>query len=365
MDLCQKDENTDDIIANASAAIWYRDYLFIKKKLGQLVDSVLTDGTEIKIKVAVEYSEKYGLKLIVKDIDPTYTIGQNELSRQKLYERLQKENITNKNSELSLPIVLQKIAVISSETAAGYQDFQKQLEGNQYGYQYKVDLFQSAVQGIRVESEVSEALNIIKESNDYDCVCIIRGGGSKLDLSWFDNYKIAKTISDLQIPVIVGIGHDIDQTITDLVSHTSVKTPTAVADFIIDHNLSFEQDLLYKLEHIQFISKEVFNENKEQIARFASKLEVIASHLVQLQSSIINEKFEKINRQIGFLLAKEKEKLNSITKVLEANNPQNVLKKGYSIVTQNKQIIKSFKDLSVGQDIEIEFSDGKTTIKQK
>ena len=163
MDLCEKDEVTEEIVANASAAIWYRDYLFIKKKLGELTDSILTDGTEVKLKVSVEFTEKYGLKLIVKDIDASYTIGQNELSRQKIFEQLKKEGLIERNGLLDLPYVLQRVAVISSESAAGYQDFHKQLMGNPYGFSFQLDLYQTAVQGIRVESEITEALNRVKK----------------------------------------------------------------------------------------------------------------------------------------------------------------------------------------------------------
>jgi exodeoxyribonuclease VII large subunit len=364
LDLCQKDERTEDIIANASAAIWYRDYMFIKRKLGKLADSVLTDGTEVKLKVNVEFTEKYGLKLIVKDIDPSYTIGQNELTRQKIYEQLKREQLVELNSLVTMPVVLQKIAVISSESAAGYQDFNKHLINNNFDLDFQVDLYQAAVQGIRVEKEICGALETINKKSDYDCVCIIRGGGSKLDLAWFDNYQIAKTISNMAIPVIVGIGHDIDQTITDIVAHTSVKTPTAAATFILDHNLNFEQHLLTMLDHIKAISRDSFGKHKQFIDQFTNRIELLTGHILKYQASLIDDLALKINREKDYLLKHQNNELDNVLKIINASDPKHILAKGFALIRQEEKIITKLADFNEVENFEIEFNDGKSIIKK-
>ena len=336
--------------------------MFIKRKLGKLADSVLTGGTEVKLKVNIEFTEKYGLKLIVKDIDPSYTIGQNELARQKIYEQLKTEQLLDVNESLDIPKVLQKIAVISSESAAGYQDFINHLTNNNYGLEFQLDLFQAAVQGIRVESEICSALKTINENASYDSVCIIRGGGSKLDLAWFDNYLIAKTISQMNIPVIVGIGHDIDQTITDIVSHTSVKTPTAAASFILDHNLFFEQQLTEILDRIKVVSRETFNDHNHFIGQLSNRLELLSKHILNTQDGIMDEILLKVFREKDYLLKHELNQLDNILKIINASDPKHILAKGFAIIRQENKIVTQKKDFNQQATFDIEFKDGITTI---
>lgn len=338
--------------------------MFIKRKLGKLADSVLTDGTEVKLKVNIEFTEKYGLKLIVKDIDPSYTIGQNELSRQKIYEQLKTERLLDLNENIELPVVLQNIAIVSSESAAGYQDFKDQLINNGFGLGFHIDFYQAAVQGIRVESEICSSLETINDKAQYDCVCIIRGGGSKLDLAWFDNYLIAKTISQMDIPVIVGIGHDIDQTITDIVSHTSVKTPTAAATFILDHNLFFEQQLIETLEKIKSVSRETFNDHQQFVGQLSNRLELLASHILKSQEALLDEILLKVYREKDYLLRQQHNELDNILKIVNASDPKHILAKGFAIIRQEDKIITQKKDFKREKVFDIEFKDGITTIKK-
>ncbi|MEL6989763.1 MAG: exodeoxyribonuclease VII large subunit, partial [Bacteroidota bacterium] len=202
LEVIQKEDDGDNIIAKSSAIIWGRNLNFIEKKLKELSTQLLKQGSEILIKVNVEFHERYGLNLSIVDIDPSYTIGQAALKRQAIIDQLKKEHLLKKNTQIELPLVLQNIAIISSETAAGYIDFLEQLEHNDYGFQFNLWLYQSAMQGVNVEQDILLALDEI-ESDDisYDCVVIIRGGGSKLDLSWFDNYKLAKRIANFPLPV--------------------------------------------------------------------------------------------------------------------------------------------------------------------
>ena len=253
MDLVYHDDQTNEIKAQISAGIWFKSYLFLKNKLGALLPSLLSEGTHVLLKVQVEFTERYGMKLIVEDIDPSFTIGQMEMNRQKILQKLFDEGLTHQNKLTKLPVVIQRIAVISSDNAAGYIDFINHLSQNPYGYQFKTTLFRASLQGQNTEREVCQALNDISEdASKYDCTVIIRGGGSKLDLAWFDNFNIGARIAKSPIPVMTGIGHDINATVADTVAHTTLKTPTAAADFIISHNICFEYLLVFKLLSVGF-----------------------------------------------------------------------------------------------------------------
>ena len=223
LDLIEKSEDNDQIVAKSAATLWYRQFLFIKKKLDKLTDSILSEGVKVKLKVNIEFSERYGMSLNIIDIDPAFTFGQFELNRQKVIEQLRSKGLLDRNGQHKLPTVIKRVAVISSETAAGYQDFVNQILENAYDYHFDIDLFPAAMQGQKTEREVVDALRSAQEGN-YDIIAIIRGGGSKLDLAAFDNYNIAFEIANCDIPVFTGIGHDIDQTVCDIVSNQFERT---------------------------------------------------------------------------------------------------------------------------------------------
>ena len=360
IDLIQKDENGDTVIAQASAAIWYKSFLFIKKKLGELTDSILQDGIEVNVKVKVDFHERYGMKLSIEDIDASYTMGQVEINRQKIIERLKKADLIDRNSMTYLPPVLQNIAIISSETAAGYKDFVAQLADNPYGYSFNTTLFHVAVQGRSTSSEVTAALKEIhSRDEDFDTAIIIRGGGSKIDLSGFDDYNIGHAIATNKVPIITGIGHEIDLSVADIVSHTYLKTPTAVANYIIDHNLNYETEML---SLSQQINGEVANHLKleettlnqiEQVLRF-KPVEIVKWHKNKLEH-VKND----LNQSTRFMFNKLQEELKNTERLIASLRPENILKKGFSYIETNKKIISAASELKKGDEVKIVFSDGK------
>ncbi|RKZ09334.1 exodeoxyribonuclease VII large subunit, partial [bacterium] len=241
LELVEKAEHSDDIRAQSSAVIWARTFSRIRKKCGDLIDDILQDGVEVRVQVRVDFHERYGLKLVIEDIDPSFTMGNLETRRREILETLQKKGLVEKNGLLPLPVVPQRIAVLSSEHAAGYHDFMQHLRENPYEYHFDTHLFPVALQGSSVEKEVVTALqSVAKAAVHYDCVAIIRGGGSRLDLSGFDNLAIGEAIAHCPIPVFTGIGHEIDQSVADIVANYALKTPTAVADAIIEMTATFE-----------------------------------------------------------------------------------------------------------------------------
>ena len=363
LELIEKDEASGEIKAKSSAIIWYKTFLFIKKKLGDLTNAILQDGSEIKIKVELDFNEKYGLKLVVLDIDPSYTIGQHELSKRKVYEQLKKEGILEINSTLALPSVIQNIAVVSSKTAAGLQDFMQELNDNSYGYNYNITLFNSSVQGGNAEREIVASLRDIKEKSDlYDCTVIIRGGGSKLDLSCFDSYNIAMEISRSQLPLVIGIGHDIDQTITDLVAHTSLKTPTAVASFLIEHNLNFEENILALQNEILFVADQIVGSSKADVEAKEVILSNLAGRIIQKKILALDHLVLSIPEITQRVIQRQENKLDMVSRIISSNTIASVLKKGYVIVRQDGKHIPIKKELKNKKEIELEFIDGKEII---
>ena len=243
LELVEKVEN--EIIARSRATIWSYTYRMLKPYFETTTGQFFSHGIKVLVQVTVEYHPAFGLSLNIKDIDPTYTVGDMALQRKEIIARLQNEGIFDMNRELQLPLVPQKIAVISSKTAAGYQDFVHQLNSNAHGFIFYTQIFEAWMQGTGAVKSIIGALERIYQYEDFfDAVAIIRGGGATADLSCFDNYELAFNLVQFPLPVITGIGHEKDDTIIDLVAHTRMKTPTAVAEFFINGVERFYDRLL-------------------------------------------------------------------------------------------------------------------------
>jgi len=352
LELIEKSDFDDEIIAQASAVIWRTQLNNLYKKLGSDGQSVLQSGKEVLIKVKVDYNAKYGLKLIIEDIDLSFTIGKLALKRQAILEELSKLNLIDKNKSVFLPKVIQRLAVISSPTAAGWFDFQNHMVQNQYSYFFKLDFYPSAMQGNQVEIELCDQLKqIIKKSHQYDCILIIRGGGGKVDLSDFDNLKIATMIANSPLPVLTGIGHEIDESVTDIVANTSLKTPTAVADFIISYNLSFENEVM----QMGWAVSEAVRRN---IIIQEEKLSVSIQKLNWLSSSTLGRfkaSLDSIRKDLPlFILQKIRRQgieLEGINKLLTQLSPEAHLKRGYTITLFNGKAINDTNFPTIGDEI--------------
>lgn len=357
LDLVEKDPKSDEVIAQSSAIIWYKSVLFIKRKLGELADSILSDGVEVSLKVRITFHERYGMKLTIEDIDPSYTMGQLELNRQKIINRLKKDELLDKNEQLDFPAILQNIAVISSRTAAGFKDFEAQLSNNSYNYFYKATLFHVAVQGRSVSKEVCDALDQLADM-DFDAVVIIRGGGSKIDLSGFDDYNIGAKIAKLPFPVIAGIGHEIDNTVTDIVAHTSLKTPTAVADYLIEHNLEFESLLIHLGQQIGNTVTQNLRSAQNEIQHYEQLLELLPAKIIEAEYIQLENYRTQLFSNFDFKFKNFNTELQNATKLIKSLNPTNILKRGYAYVSKGKEIITSPKDLKKNDEILIVFNKG-------
>ena len=360
LDLIQKDDQSDQIVAQAQAIIWSSQYRFLFKKYPELLDDLLQDGMEVRMKINVDYNERYGLKLIIEDLDAQYTFGQAAMKRMQIIDVLQKAQLIGKNKRIPLPPVIQHIAMVSSSTAAGFQDFLQHLGENPYGYRYRVTLFSAAMQGRNTEREVIEALEQIEETyHSFDAVCIVRGGGSKLDLAAFDSERMGRKIALYPLPVLVGIGHDIDQTILDLVCHTSLKTPTAVADYLIDHNARFEGEMEDLAEDIQQIIQLRLNNEQVSLVQMQHQLHQIArtpllrarqklEHIVQLRSTFLKSYFRE-----------QQSTLRWLEDQLTWKNPLHLMDQGYAWVFSQGKPVRSVHDVQPGGTLVNYLKDGK------
>jgi len=288
LELVEKDKKTEKIIAKARATIWAYTLRMLKPYFETSTGYMLEAGIKVLVKVKVEFHEVYGFSLNITDIDPTYTLGDIEKKRQEIISRLEKEGVFQMNKETSLPLVAQKIAVISSKTAAGFEDFTNQLIKNECGYVFYPVLFPTIMQGDQTEDSIVSALDEVFNHEDFfDVVVIIRGGGSKSDLAAFDNYNIAYHVTQFPIPVITGIGHEQDETITDLVAHTRLKTPTAVAEFLIGLAEAYEGMLIEMKNELFKTITSLLSGYKNQVRILSSELSGKIQQVIQGQSDYL------------------------------------------------------------------------------
>ena len=365
MELIQKDEQTTTPIAKASAKCWANKWLTIRPYFERTTGQQLHAGMKVLLQVYPQFHEAYGFSWIVNDIDPTYTLGDMARKRQEIIQKLKAEGVFDLQKELKLPMFCQHIAVISSQTAAGYGDFCNQLATNPYGFHFDVQLFPTIMQGEGVEQSIINALERIYswnvESgmwNAFDCVVIIRGGGSTSDMSGFDTLALAENVANFPIPIITGIGHERDESILDMVSHTRVKTPTAAATLLIDHLksvLDVIDDMQTRINHI------FSNVKTRQEAKIDAYYNRIIS-LVQLKLSSANHQLATIESKMPMLLERkltgENHRLQLMEEKLKALDPTLLLARGYSITLHNGRAIKDAATLKPGDELETRVAKG-------
>lgn len=359
IDFVEKNAENDSVVAKAQGVIWFKSLLFVKKKLGELYESIMQEGMQVRFRAVVEYHEVYGLKFSLEDVDASFTLGQIEINRQKIISKLQNEGMIGKNQLTSLPVALKKIAVISSEKAAGFKDFMHHLENNSFGYKFSISFFNSSMQGNTVEKELVQNLEKIEANYArFDCVIIIRGGGSKMDLSYFDSYEISKAVANFPIPVLTGIGHEIDKNVIELVAHSPLKTPTAVADFIIHHNLNFESEIISLFDDISIFIRKYTNENSLVLNNFISKILFNFHSIISEKNYNISSLKEKIKNETDKQVFKEKIKISEVENKIRILNPALLLEMGYSMTTIAGKLLKSVHEVQKNELITTHLKDG-------
>ncbi|HCE58994.1 MAG TPA: exodeoxyribonuclease VII large subunit [Prolixibacteraceae bacterium] len=310
----------NEIIARSRATIWSYTYRMLKPYFETTTHQFFTSGIKILVQVSVEFHSAFGLSLNIKDIDPVYTVGDMAMQRREIVERLKTEGVFEMNKELQLPFVPQKIAVISSATAAGYQDFINQLENNKQGFRFYTKLFQATMQGTETVPSIMAALERIFQHEDFfDAVVIIRGGGATADLSSFDNYDLAYFVTQFPLPVITGIGHEKDDTIVDLVAHTRLKTPTAVAEFFIAGVAHYYDRLLELESEIVRLTRETLEEKQTTLERIAVALNQSVTRFIGDRQVELTRSGNQLHRMVGQFTFKKEHRLGKTKHQLKSS----------------------------------------------
>lgn len=357
MELIQKDEQTATPIAKASAKCWANKWLTIRPYFERTTGQQLHAGMKVLLQVYPQFHEAYGFSWIVTDIDPTYTLGDMARKRQEIIQKLKAEGVFDLQKELQLPVFCQRIAVISSQTAAGYGDFCNQLADNPYGFKFETQLFPAIMQGEGVEQSIISALEKIYDM-PFDCVVIIRGGGATSDMSGFDTLALAENVANFPTPIITGIGHERDESILDMISHTRVKTPTAAAALLIDH-------LKGVLETIEGAQSMITHYVQQKISIANSQLSIISEAIPRLfsivktrQEAKIDAIYTRLPMLIERRLTTERHRLQLMDEKLKALDPTLLLARGYSITMHNGRAVKDASQLPPGAEIETRLAKG-------
>ncbi|MBK8556099.1 MAG: exodeoxyribonuclease VII large subunit [Lewinellaceae bacterium] len=357
LDLIQKGD--DDVVAQAAAVLWANTYRKQRLSLGNALDEVLREGLELRLLVRVDFHERYGLKLLIEEVDTAYTLGQLALQRRQTIEQLRENHLLDANKQRALPLSLQRIAVVSSDTAAGWQDFREHLRNNPYGYRFSCSLFSAAVQGQQSVIEIPAALQAItNEMEGFDVVVIIRGGGARTDLAAFDHLEIARAIALTPLPVFTGIGHDVDETVSDLVAHTALKTPTAVADFIVRHQLYFENSLMSIAANLVKQSEGLCQQQQLELERLEHFVFRMSEQTLQHRRQLGNTAAQ-LPGLVQNLLQKHARQLEHVAEFCSVMHPDAVLKRGFSITRKAGEVLLSSQGTSKGDVLEIQLKEGR------
>lgn len=381
MELIQKSPSSKTPIAKARAVCWKARWQYVRSRFESVTGQPLHAGLKVLLKVKATFHEAFGFSYNISDIDPAFTLGDMARRRQEILRKLQEEGVLELQKELPIPLFAQRIAVISSETAAGYGDFCNQLHSNEYGFAFYPTLFPAVMQGEQVEESVISALNKINDRfENYDVVVIIRGGGATADMSGFDTLSLAENVANFPLPIITGIGHERDECVLDRVSNTRVKTPTAAAAFLIDHlarvyaHITESQDALLnfasrrmeqecmRLHHLSERIPDLFRLFR---MRQESHLDLLMRDFVsKIQGRLESQRWQmdareaKINMLVGRLLESRRQQMRLLEEKLHLMDPQRMLKRGYSITLYKGCSVKDASSLKPGSEIETRLAKG-------
>ena len=361
LDLIEKADDTDVLVAKQKATIWAFTYRMLKPYFESETGATLRAGMKVLLLCEVEFHEVYGVSLNVRDIDPAFTVGEMAVRRAEIIRRLTDDGIVDMNKQQPLAPVPQRVAVISSATAAGYGDFCDQLRNNVFGYTFYTKLFPATMQGAQTEQSVVAALDKICDFIDnFDVVVIIRGGGATSDLVAFDNYNLALHCAQFPLPIISGIGHQRDESVVDLVAHTRVKTPTAAAEFLVARINDFEKNVDEMAQNVAFSAREVVHDEllrlQQRIARLGVVQRVCVRHDAALQHLTM-----RLRNAAKMAISSEEKRMALVEKSIEYADPATLLQRGFTLTTKHGKIVKSVCDVAPGDIVTTHLADGAFT----
>ena len=362
LEFIEKDAATQSIVAKARGMIWSNIFQMLSAYFETETGQPFTSGLNVLVRVSVEFHELYGFSLTVVDIDPSFTVGEIARNRQLVLKQLEEEGVLTLNRELPLAELANRIAVISSPTAAGYEDFRDQLSKNPGGLAFYTRLFPAVMQGDRSEASIIAALEeVFQYSHLFDAVAIIRGGGATSDLSCFDSYPVATNVAQFPLPVVSGIGHERDVTVLDHVAHTRAKTPTAVAEFFINHLTRTAAELIAFQDRIVSESETVMVREQSELFTLSKEVVHQSTLLLQREIAVVAQLSGTLKHFLKQQLQRERHFVESRLQYVQMVSPEHILRRGYTLTTRNGKIITSLKGLSVDDTIQTQFRDGVST----
>ncbi len=349
LELLQKDEKTGQTVAKIGAVIWASTFMRVGAKFYSVTQQQLGNGMKVMVLVSANFHEQYGLKVMINDISPEFTLGDMARRRQEIIDRLTREGHIDENKELAFPQVPQRVAVISSAGAAGYGDFMNQLAGNPYGIKYYPCLFAAMMQGSKTVPSVIDALERIEKHQElFDCVVIIRGGGSTTDLNWFDDYNLALKVAQCPLPVITGIGHERDTTVLDYVAAKPV-------------NARSNEQLSYLASSVPMLARHILEKSALGLQRYIEAIPLQVTGRITAERGRLERDVDAIKSAIAQAMLKEQMRMKNLDDKVTLLSPRNTLKRGYSLTMCNGHIITDASQLHAGDSITTHFGNGKTT----
>ncbi len=353
LEFVQKNESGNTLLARARGNIWRDVFSKLRERFESETGQLFTSGIKVMVQVSVQFHEQYGYSLNVVDIDPVYTLGDMQQRRREILQRLEEEGVLTLNKELDMPLLPKRIAIISSPTAAGYGDFCDQLRNNPMGYTFTTKLFPALMQGEGIEASVIRALEAIAGEEDaWDVVVIIRGGGATGDLAGFETYLLAAYVAQFPLPVITGIGHERDDTVIDMVAHTRVKTPTAVAEFLIARVRSTEEELVELQQRlVQSVQLRVEQE-KNKLQQMVRNLPLVFVEHKRVQEQRLERLWQRVSVVAAQRLREEQHTLELLEQKVQGEDPDRLLKRGYSITLCGGKVVRNIADVHPGDPLE-------------
>ena len=357
MELVEKGDSDGVPKAQARATIWRSRYAQIAAAFLAATGQPLAAGTRIMARVTVGYHEIYGFSLNITDIDPSYTLGDMELRRRQTIEQLQREGVWDMNRQLTMPPTVQRLAVVSSANAAGYQDFCNELHAG--GYAFSVTLFEAVMQGAAAEESIVAALECVAaDAARFDAVIIIRGGGSASDLNCFNACRVASHVAQFPLPVLTGIGHDKDVSITDMVAHTPLKTPTAVAAWLIDRMMQAEAAVERAAQQLGDTVAAAMRRHEVMLERIAGDLRRMSSEYTSRRRLMLDNMHRMLAMATDNIFARERLRLDSVGELTASRSPKRIMKLGFSVVRADGRALTSASEVTSGSEIAVELYDG-------
>jgi len=359
LELIEKDTDSDTLLAKSKATCWASTYRMLKPYFESATGQTLRAGLKVLVAVTVEFHSVYGFSLNVRDIDPTFTMGEMAARRMQIIRQLEADGVVDMNKQLPMPAVVQRLAIISSATAAGYGDFSDQLKNNPSHFVFYTRLFPAIMQGDQAEGSIIKALETIYEHAElFDVVVIIRGGGATTDLACFDSYDLALNCAQFPLPILAGIGHQRDVSILDMVAYASLKTPTAVAEYLNSNLQEAEDQALNIFADIRDVIKNKIDADNRRIDQIKLRIKQTLRSWVVQKTHLLERQKSRLQSNVRMQILKQNNRLVVLEKSIDTYSPVFLLRHGYTITTLNGKRITSASQVQAGDKIRTYVHDG-------